>query len=167
MSNSLHHHGLQHARLPCPWLTPGVCSNSCPLSQWCHPTISSSVIHFSSCPQSFPASWSFLIVPIHSPIFGGQWDEKESKWDDAARKVRRKISPQWYPRIPEKEVSEKSSPHYQMMLITYLTWWADARMQMWLRTLSTFSSDSFCVLDGMESESSAESKDEGGVRLPL
>ena len=55
-SYSLWPHGLQHARLPCPSLTPGACSNSCPLSQWCHPTISSSVVPFSSCLQSFPAS---------------------------------------------------------------------------------------------------------------
>ena len=59
MSNSLQPHGLQHARLPCPSLSPGECSNSCPLSWWCHPTISSSVIPFSSCLQSFPASRSF------------------------------------------------------------------------------------------------------------
>ena len=59
MSNSLWPHGLQHARLPCPLPTPGVYSNSCPLSWWCHPTISSSVIPFSSHPQSFPASGSF------------------------------------------------------------------------------------------------------------
>ena len=52
-------HGLQHARLPCPSLSPGVCSNSCPLSQWCHPTISSSVVCFSSGLQSFPVSGSF------------------------------------------------------------------------------------------------------------
>ena len=52
-------HGLQHTRLPCPSLSPGVCSNWCPLGQWCHPTILSSVIPFSSCPQSFPASGSF------------------------------------------------------------------------------------------------------------
>ena len=52
-------HGLQHTRLPCPSPTPRVCSNSCPLNQWCHPTISSSVIPFSSCLQSFPASGSF------------------------------------------------------------------------------------------------------------
>ena len=49
----------QHTRLPCPSASPRVCSNSSPLSQWCHPTISSSVIPFSSCPQSFPASGSF------------------------------------------------------------------------------------------------------------
>ena len=55
-SSSLWPHGLQHTRPPCPSLTPGVYSNSCPLSQWCHPTISSSVVPFSSCPQSFPAS---------------------------------------------------------------------------------------------------------------
>ena len=53
--------GLQHTRLPCPSLFPGVCSNSCPLSQWCHPTISSSVTSFSSCPQSFPALGSLPI----------------------------------------------------------------------------------------------------------
>ena len=56
--------GLQHARLPCPLLSPRVCSNSCPLSRWCHPTISSSVAPFSSCPQSFPASGSFLVSCI-------------------------------------------------------------------------------------------------------
>ena len=59
MSNSLQPHGLQHARLPCPSPSPGVGSNSCPLSWWCHPTISSPVIPFSSCLQSFPASGSF------------------------------------------------------------------------------------------------------------
>ena len=58
MSDSLRPHGLQHSRLPSPSPSPGVCSNSCSLSQWCHPTISSSVIPF-SCPQSFPASGSF------------------------------------------------------------------------------------------------------------
>ena len=52
-------HAPQHARLPCPSLSPRVCSNSCPLSRWCHPSISSSVTPFSSCPQSFPASGSF------------------------------------------------------------------------------------------------------------
>ena len=60
MSNSLWPHGPQHARLPCPSPTPGPCSNSCPLSQWCHSTISSSVIPFFSCLQSFSASGSFL-----------------------------------------------------------------------------------------------------------
>ena len=59
MSNSLQPHGLQHARPPCPSPTPRVYPNSCPLSQWCHPTISSSVVPFSSHLQSSPASGSF------------------------------------------------------------------------------------------------------------
>ena len=59
VSDSLQSHGLQHARPPCPSPTPGVCSNSCPLSRWCQATISSSVIPFSFCFQSFPASGSF------------------------------------------------------------------------------------------------------------
>ena len=59
LSDSLQPHGLQHTRLPCPSLTPRAYSNSCPMSRWCHPTISSSVVPFSSCLQSFPASGSF------------------------------------------------------------------------------------------------------------
>ena len=59
MSDSLRPHGLHHARLPCPSPTPGSYSNSCPSSRWCHPTISSSVVPFFSCLQSFPASGSF------------------------------------------------------------------------------------------------------------
>ena len=59
VSDSLQPHGLQHVRLPCPSPTPGAYSNSCLSSQWCHPTISSSVIPFSSCLQAFPASGSF------------------------------------------------------------------------------------------------------------
>ena len=61
MSNSLQPHGLQNTRLPCPSSSPGACSSSCPLSQWCHPTISSSVIPFCSHLQSFPASGSFPV----------------------------------------------------------------------------------------------------------
>ena len=59
MSDSLRPHGLQHTRLPCPSPTPRACSNSCPSSRWCHSTISSSVVPFSSCLQSFSASGSF------------------------------------------------------------------------------------------------------------
>ena len=60
VSDSLWPHGLQHTRAPCPSPTPRACSNSCPLSWWCYPTISSSVVPFPSCLQSFPASGSFL-----------------------------------------------------------------------------------------------------------
>ena len=59
VSDSLWPHELQHARPPCPSPTPGVHSNSCPSSQWCHPAVSSSVVPFSSCPQSLPASGSY------------------------------------------------------------------------------------------------------------
>ena len=70
LSNSLWPHGLQHARPPCLSPTPGACSNSCPLSWWCHPTISSSVIPFSSWHQSFPASGSFPLSQLFTS--GGQ-----------------------------------------------------------------------------------------------
>ena len=70
MSDSLWPQGLQYARLPCPSLYPGVCSNSCALSQWCHPTISSSVTPFCSCRQSFPASGSFPMSWLFA--WGGQ-----------------------------------------------------------------------------------------------
>ena len=70
VSGSLWPHESQHARLPCPSPTPGDYSNSCPLSRWCHPTISSSVVPFSSCPQSFPASGSFQMSQVFTS--GGQ-----------------------------------------------------------------------------------------------
>ena len=70
VSNSLRSHGLQHARLPCPSPTPGIYWNSCSLSWWCHPTISSSVVTFSSHLQSFPASGSFQMSQFFTS--GGQ-----------------------------------------------------------------------------------------------
>ena len=70
MSNSLRPHESQHARPPCPSPTPAVHSNSCPSSQWCHPAISSSVVPFSSCPQSLPASESFPMSQFFA--WGGQ-----------------------------------------------------------------------------------------------
>ena len=70
VSNSLRPHGLQHTRLPCPSPSSRTCSNSCPLSRWCHPSISSSVIPSSSCLQSFPATGSFQMSPFFPS--GGQ-----------------------------------------------------------------------------------------------
>ena len=70
MSDSLRPHESQHTRPPCPSPTPGVHSNSCSSSQWCHPAISSSVISFSSCPQSFSASESFPMSQLFA--WGGQ-----------------------------------------------------------------------------------------------
>ena len=70
MSNSLRPYRLQHTGLLCPSLSPGVCSDLCPLSRWCHPTNSSSIASFSSCPQSFPASGIFPLSQFF--ISGGQ-----------------------------------------------------------------------------------------------
>ena len=70
VSDSLRPHESQHTRPSCPSPTPGVYSNSCPLSQWCHPAISSSVVPFSSCPQSLPTSGSFLMSQLFA--WGGQ-----------------------------------------------------------------------------------------------
>ena len=69
MSDSLGPHEPQHARLPCPSPTPGVCPNPCPLSWLCHPTISSSVVPFFSCPQPFPASGSFPTLHMRCPKY--------------------------------------------------------------------------------------------------
>ena len=70
VSDSLQPHGLQHARLSCPSPSPRACSNSCPLSGWCHPTILSYINPFSSCPQSFPASRTFPMSQLFAS--GGQ-----------------------------------------------------------------------------------------------
>ena len=70
VSDSLRPHEPQHARPPCPSPTPRVHPNPCPLSWWCHPTISSSVVPFFSCPQSFPTSWSFPMSQLFAS--GGQ-----------------------------------------------------------------------------------------------
>ena len=70
VSNSLWLHEMQHARPPCPSPTPRAHPNRCPLSQWCHPTILSSVVPFSSCPQSFPAAGSFQMSQLFA--WGGQ-----------------------------------------------------------------------------------------------
>ena len=70
ISNSVWIHGLQHPRLPYPSPCPRVCSDSCPLSKWCHPTISSSIVPFLSCLQSFPASGSFPLSQLFAS--GGQ-----------------------------------------------------------------------------------------------
>ena len=76
MSDSLQPHGVQHTRLPCTSSSPRTCSNSCSLSQWCHPIISSSVIPFSSCLQSFSASWNsdhwIFIILLVQKTFSNQ-----------------------------------------------------------------------------------------------
>ena len=89
MSDPLWTHGLQHVRLPCPSPTPGICSNSCPLSRWCHPTISSSVIPLSHL-QFFPASRSFPMSQFFTS--GGQ-----STGASALASVLPMNIPDWFP----------------------------------------------------------------------
>ena len=90
LSDSLRSHWLQRARPPYPSPTPGDYSNSCPLSRWCHPTISSSVVPFSSCLQSFPASESFQM----SQLFGLG---AESTGVSASASVLQMIIQEWFP----------------------------------------------------------------------
>ena len=90
MSDSLQPHESQHARPPCPSPTPGVHSDSCPSSQWCHPAISSSVIPFSSCSQSLPASESFPMSQLFA--WGGQ-----STGVSASASLPPKNTQGWYP----------------------------------------------------------------------
>ena len=90
VSNSLEPHWLQWARPPCPLPTPGIYSNSCPLSRWCHPAISSSVIPFSSCPQSLPASGSFSRSQLFT--WGGQ-----SIWVSASASILPMNTQDWSP----------------------------------------------------------------------
>ena len=90
MSNSLQPHGLQHTKLPYPSPIPGACSNSCPSSRWCHPTISSSVVHFSSCLQSFSASGSFQMSQFLAS--GGQ-----SYWRFSSASVLPMNIQDWFP----------------------------------------------------------------------
>ena len=68
MSNSMWPHGLQHTRLPCPLLSPWICSNSCPLNRWCHPTISPFIDPVLSCPQSFSKSGSFPVSQLFTSV---------------------------------------------------------------------------------------------------
>ena len=90
MSDSLQPHRVQHTRLPCPSLSPRVFSNSCPLSQWCCLTISSSIARFSSCLQSFPASGSFPVSRLFKS--GGQSIKGLPQYLKCILNVRRNIS---------------------------------------------------------------------------
>ena len=119
-SNSLRPRGLQHTRLACPSSTPGARSNSCPSNEWCHPTISSSVIPFSSCLQSFPASGSFQMSQFFTS--GGQ-----SIGVSASTSVPPMTIQDWFPldltgwiSLQSKESSQESSPTPQFKSINSL-----------------------------------------------
>ena len=97
MSDSLRPHESQHARPPCPSPTPGVRSDSCPLSPWCHPAISSSVVPFSSCPQSLPASESFPMSQLFA--WGGQSNGISALASFLPKKSQGWSPSEWTPRI--------------------------------------------------------------------
>ena len=113
MSHSLKPHGLQHSRPPCPSPTPGVYSNSCTLSRWCHPTISSSVVPFSCCLQSLPASESFPMSQFFTP--GGQ-----SIGVSASASILPKNIQDWFPLGWTGWISLESSPMPQFKSINSL-----------------------------------------------
>ena len=94
MSSSSWLHGLQHARLPCHSLSPRVCSNSCPLSRWCHPTISSSVTPLSPCPQSFPVPGSFLMSQFF-PSGGQNIGASASALEETQMHITKWKKPNW------------------------------------------------------------------------
>ena len=121
MSDSLRPHGLQHTRLPCPSPTPGACSNSCPSSQWCHPTISSSVIPFSACLPSFPASGSFPM----SQVFAS---DGQSIGVSASASVLPMNSQDWFPlgltgllSLQSKGLSSSPTPQFKSISSSVLS----------------------------------------------
>ena len=112
MSNSLQPHGLQHARPSCPSPTPGAYPNSCPSSQWCHPTISSSVIPFSFHLQSFPASGSFPMSQLFTS--GGQSVEVSASTSVLPNKQVEKKQP-WHKPFP---IWNQSVVPYPVLTVT-------------------------------------------------
>ena len=120
VSDSLWPRGLQHTRLPCPSPTPRACSNSSPLSPWCHSTISSSVVPFSSCLQSFPASGSFQMNQFFTS--GGQ-----SIGVSASASVLPVNIQDWFPCSPRD--SQESSPTPQFKSALYSSpWYLETRV---------------------------------------
>ena len=118
VSNSLQLHGLQHTRLLCS-PTPGACSSSCPSSQWCHPTILSSVVPFSSCPQSFPESRSIPMSPEYHHIYLCRcYHELENQYKFTCSVVSDSLRPPWTAILPGLPV------HHQFLKFTqtYVHW---------------------------------------------
>ena len=118
MSDSLQPHGLQHPRPPCPSPTPGVYSNSSPLSQWCHPTISSSVIPFSSCLQSFPVSRSFPVSQLFAS--GGQIIGVSASVSVPLMTIQGWFHLRWTGSPCSSRDSQESSPAPQFEIVNYL-----------------------------------------------
>ena len=134
MSNSLRTHRLQHTRLPCPSPTPGAYSNSCPLSRWCHPTISSSVISFFSCLQSFPALGSFQMSQLFTS--GGQSIRVSASVSVLSVNIQ-----DWFPlgwtgwiSLQSRGLSRvfKTTIHKNQFFSTQPSLWSNSHIQTWL-----------------------------------
>ena len=132
MSSSLWPHGLQHARPPCPSPTPGVYPNSPPLSQWCHPTISSSVIPFSSCLQSFPASGSFPMSQLF--VSGGQ-----SVGVSASASVLPMNTQDWSPCSPRDSQESSPTPKFKSINSSVLSFLYSLTLTLYMITGKTIS----------------------------
>ena len=115
MSNSLQLHGLHFTRFPCPSPSPGACSNSCPLSWWCHPTISFSVVPFISCLQSFPALESFLLSQLFE-------SSGHSIGDSASTSVFLMNIQDWFPLGLTGLISLKSKGHSRIDAFELWCW---------------------------------------------
>ena len=119
MSDSLWPHELQYARLFCPWLSPRVCSDLCPLSQWCYLTISSSVSPFSSCLQSFPASESSPMSWLL--LLGGQNSGASALASVLPINIQGWIPLGWISRIGFHRYTEKWCTNSNLLLVDYLS----------------------------------------------
>ena len=132
VSDSLRPHGLEHPRLSCSSPTPRACSNSCPLSRWCHPTISSSLVPFSSHLQSFPASGSF---PMTQFFTSGGWTTEFS----ASASILPMNIQDWFPLwligwifSQSKWPSSLLQHHSSKALILRLSLWSNSHIYIWL-----------------------------------
>ena len=135
VSDFLQPHGLQHTRLPCPSPTPGAYLNSCPLRRWCHPTISSSVIPFSSCLQSFPALGSFQMSQFFT-------SGCQSIGASALASVTPMNIPGWFPlgstglmSLQSKgfsRVFSSTTVQKHQFFGTQLSWWSSSHIHTWL-----------------------------------
>ena len=130
---------MQHARLPCPSLSPRICSTSCPLSQWCYPTILSSVTPFSSCLHSFPASGSFPMCQLITS--GGQSTEAS-----ASASVLPINMQGWLPFVHYKIISEeqillnyRKFQNYHLLLLYHVLWSSHVKSELVKRIQSLLS----------------------------
>ena len=141
MSNSLQPHGLQHARLPCFSLSPGVCSNSCPLSWWCHPTTSSFVIPFSSHLQSFPASGSFQMSQCFTS--GGSSISPSSEYSGLIS-----FKTDWFDLLAVQGTLKSLLQHHSsnhQFFCTQLSLWSNSHIHTWpLEKPSSFDQTDLC-----------------------